>query len=124
MSYRFRHPELHQEEDDVPRWKVVCALAVVAVVSGVLILWARAIVDERFAALRPSGVFPEQWLGPRHMVARVRQDLFTERRPDGTLLAAQRRVLESYGWVDPARGLVRIPIDAAIDLVVQGGETP
>jgi hypothetical protein len=123
MSYRFRHPELHQEEDDVPRWKVLAALAVVMIVSAVLVLWARALVEARAAALRPSGVFPEQWLGPRHLVARVREDLFTERRPDRTVLARQRRELGSYGWVDPARGLVRIPIDAAIDLIARG-ETP
>lgn len=120
MSYRFRHPELHQEEDDVPRWKVVSALVVVAIISAVLILWARALVDGRAAALRPSGVFPEQWLGPRHLVARVRQDLFTERRPDQTWMAQQRRELGSYGWVDHERGLVRIPIEEAIELVARG----
>jgi peptidoglycan/LPS O-acetylase OafA/YrhL len=120
MSYRYRRPELHQEEDDVPRWKVVVALSLVAVISAVLVLWARALVDGRAAALRPSGVFPEQWLGPRHLVARVRQDLFTERRPGETLIARQRRELESYGWADHGRGLVRIPIETAIELVARG----
>ena len=30
---------------------------------------------------------------------------------------------EGYGWVDQASGVVRIPIDHAIDLVVERGET-
>ncbi len=36
---------------------------------------------------------------------------------------AQRRRLESYGWVDRARGLVHIPIDRAMDLAL-GGALP
>ncbi len=34
-------------------------------------------------------------------------------------LAAQRRVLDSYGWVDAARGIVHIPIDEAMRLRVR-----
>jgi hypothetical protein len=33
--------------------------------------------------------------------------------------AAQRHRLQSYGWVDREHGLVRIPIDVAIDLEVE-----
>ena len=28
-------------------------------------------------------------------------------------------ILNSYGWVDPAKDIVRIPIDQAIDMVAQ-----
>jgi hypothetical protein len=30
-------------------------------------------------------------------------------------------ILNNYGWVDPANGIVRIPIDRAIDIVAQKG---
>ena len=30
-------------------------------------------------------------------------------------------ILNSYGWVDPKKGIVRIPIDQAIDIVAQKG---
>ena len=30
-------------------------------------------------------------------------------------------MLHSYGWVDSAKGIVRIPIDQAIDIVSQKG---
>jgi hypothetical protein len=33
----------------------------------------------------------------------------------------QRRALERYGWVDRGRGVARIPIDRAMDLVADGG---
>jgi hypothetical protein len=38
------------------------------------------------------------------------------------LLAAQRRTLATYSWVDPAREVVRIPIDRAMQLVLARGE--
>ncbi len=30
-------------------------------------------------------------------------------------------VIQSYGWVDPDKGIVRIPVDRAMDLVAKEG---
>ena len=38
------------------------------------------------------------------------------------LLAAQRRTLSTYGWVDPVGQIIRIPIDRAMQLVIARGE--
>jgi hypothetical protein len=35
--------------------------------------------------------------------------------------AAEDKVLHNYAWLDQANGIVRIPIDHAIDLVAQRG---
>jgi hypothetical protein len=35
--------------------------------------------------------------------------------------AAEEQILKGYGWVDQAHGVVRIPIDRAIDLLAQRG---
>ena len=120
MTYRVQHPELHQEDDEVPRWKVLMSIAATLVISGTLIAATVSLVRGSVRELRPSGIFPERWLGPRHMVARVRQDLFTERRRGETQGARDRRLLASYGWVDRARGVVRIPIEEAMDRVARG----
>jgi hypothetical protein len=37
------------------------------------------------------------------------------------LRATEDAILSSYGWVDRQKGIVRIPIDRAIDLVLQRG---
>jgi hypothetical protein len=37
------------------------------------------------------------------------------------LRAEEDAVLHGYGWVDPARGVAYIPIDRAVDLVLQQG---
>ncbi len=35
--------------------------------------------------------------------------------------AGEDEVLHSYGWVDPAKGVVRIPVDRAMELVAKEG---
>ncbi len=37
------------------------------------------------------------------------------------MLAAENAILNGYGWVDPNKGTVRIPIDLAIDMVAKKG---
>lgn len=37
---------------------------------------------------------------------------------------AETRQLESYGWVDRTRGVVKIPIERAMDLIAQRGLPP
>ncbi len=44
-----------------------------------------------------------------------------ERGQLGSLLLNQDNILYSYGWVDERAGIVRIPIDRAMDLLVQRG---
>jgi hypothetical protein len=38
-----------------------------------------------------------------------------------TYLNAQQQLLNSYGWVDRGNGIVRIPVDRAMDLILQRG---
>jgi hypothetical protein len=120
MTYRFRHPDLHQEPDRVPVWKFMVALAVVLVVSAVTVVWAVDMTEAQARGLRPSGFFSEKFLGPRRPVARVREDLFEERPPRLTVEARDRADLETYGWVDEERGVIRIPIARAMELFVAG----
>jgi hypothetical protein len=35
--------------------------------------------------------------------------------------ALEQKTLETYGWVDKANGIVRIPMDRAIDLIAERG---
>jgi hypothetical protein len=38
-----------------------------------------------------------------------------------SLRAEEDQALKTYGWIDPDRGLVRVPIDRVIDLLAQKG---
>jgi hypothetical protein len=120
MTYRFRNPELYQEDDRVPVVPIVVGALVTLVISAALTVWAVSATFANEADLRPSRVFPEKWIGLRSTVSRVRQDLFGERRRPG-LVATERAALERYGWVDRGAGIVHIPIDRAIDLLLTQG---
>jgi hypothetical protein len=56
---------------------------------------------------------PEQFPSPRVQTGQA------EQRQD--LLAAQRQQLTGYAWADPDKTLVRIPIERAMDIIVQRG---
>ena len=61
------------------------------------------------ATVDPTKVFPQP-------------QLQTHPIPDlGTVRAAEDQVLNSYGWVDQQKGIVRIPISQAMDELVQKG---
>src|SRR6201987_871393 len=46
---------------------------------------------------------------------------YSERAPFRDILAKQDRTLESYDWVDQQNGVVRIPIERAMDLIAERG---
>jgi hypothetical protein len=70
---------------------------------------ARTVFTEYPLAARESRVPPE----PR-LQTNPRQDL-------SDLRAREDQLLNSYGWVDKNAGVVRIPIDRAMQLVVERG---
>jgi hypothetical protein len=111
------HPQVPRQEDMLAR-PLILRIMLVTVTLGIslcivayLVLWGR----ER--ELRPSMQFPERDLPAPHTVAGVRQAPFAlaHRRP--TVFDQQRAALSSYQWVDRSRGLVRIPVERAMDLV-------
>jgi hypothetical protein len=64
----------------------------------------------------PLATTRETFTGPRLL---VNQKLDME-----TFRASEDTLLNNYGWVDRNRGVVRIPIDRAIDLLAQQGMAP
>ena len=61
------------------------------------------------AASEPAKAFPQPQLQQSEVL-----DLKAVR-------AAEDQVLNGYAWVDPEKGVVRIPIDRAMDLLVERG---
>lgn len=112
-----QHPEFEEEEDLLPVaaiLKVVVGVVVVAI-ALCLIAWAFLAIDE--SHLRPSHQFPEEHLGAPHRVAGLHQQPFEVIHPGIDLDARKRRELGEFGWVDRAHGVVRIPLDRALDWV-------
>jgi type III secretory pathway lipoprotein EscJ len=84
---------------------LLASLAIV--VLGVLWLFPLPGTDR--AMNTPLPLYPE----PR-LQASPRQEM-------QRFLAAERQQLTTYGWIDKANGIVRIPIDVAMDKVARSG---
>lgn len=114
-----RHDEVTFMEDIVPHVFVLRIVAWTVIIAVSLCVVAYLLLRLRESQLRPSMAFPEQHLGPPHVVAEVRQAPFEVGRPVPELKERQRVLLHSYGWVDRPHGVIRIPVDRAIDLLLQ-----
>jgi hypothetical protein len=88
-------------------WAALASIALMlAAIWGLNAVYEWRVPDRTFQP-------PEQFPSPRVQTHQA------EQRQD--LLAAQRRQLTGYAWVDPAKTLVRIPIERAMDIIAQRG---
>ena len=113
-------PGAGHEETDINVWAVgkfaVALLLVTVTVLFVLFGLFRYLLSReggppagrsQVAASEPAKAFPQPQLQETEVL-----DLKTIR-------AAEDRVLNSYAWMDAEKGVVRIPISRAIDLLVE-----
>jgi hypothetical protein len=109
MSERVRvRDDVRLAEDRVAGARVLAALAVSAVVTVGCVFWAWLEVRD-VRAHAPSGGAPEVILTTP--IAADRAGLQNNERA--------RDALDRYAWVDRDRGVARIPIDRAIDIVTR-----
>lgn len=118
-------PGIGHERTDVSIRPIVVAgigLTVVLILVAALMLGLYGALATRAARLSPppnplaAAVGPRLPPEPRLQVRPIR-DL-------DELHAAERQILDHYGWVDRSAGIVRIPIARAIDLLASGTATP
>ncbi len=106
-----------QEEDLLPRARVlvVGAAGVAATALGTLIAWLLGSMwaEDLGSRLAHQG----QGALPPGEVSHVRTELFDP--PLHPPPAAAPSSPDGYGWIDRRAGVVRIPIDRAIDLEVE-----
>ena len=115
-------PGVHHEEKDVNVWavgKFAIALVLICIAALFLLFGLFRYFQAREAALQPP---------PRGGVnVDARRLPPSPRLQDAPILDlkqmrdAEDQILGSYGWVDRQGGIVRIPIDRAIDLLAQRG---
>lgn len=132
-----------QEEDRVPGKGVLAAVAGLVAATAIGVVAAYFITEHRShelaRALGPglyieSAPRPAPWpaggelSGPApgplpgqvpEQVNYLEQVLFEDRAPGLEERAMAHTLLRSYGWVDRGAGLVRIPIERAIELYLQ-----
>jgi len=110
------------EQRDISIGGVVLFAA--GLVVALIVVHFFATATFRHLALQPSKYPPpsslpaarEGFTGPRLL---VNQDLDMEK-----LRASEDALLNNYDWVDRKNGIVRIPIDRAMELLVRQGAPP
>lgn len=109
------------EPDRIPRRPIIEGAVVTVIVTSACVLATWWIGDCGAVSLRAPHT-AVQGSAPTQVNA-VEAELFDELTSGELDRLARRRRLESYGWVDPDRGIVHVPIELAIEryLVEEGG---
>ena len=116
------NPGVHHETTDVNISAIILS-GVALMVSAVLISFVVWVLFKYFESREARRLAPEYPLAATQEI-RVPPEprLQTNPREDlQDLRAQENQILNSYGWIDKNTGVVRIPIDEAMKLVVQRG---
>ncbi len=114
--------EFDRELDTRAVWTFAGGLLAVMVVVGAL-MWGMLVLlkdraKEEDPAPSPIAEANQERLPPE---PRLQSDPTLDMT---TLRAGEDAILKTYGWVDRGAGIGRLPIDRAIDLIVQTGLSP
>lgn len=96
---------------------VAITLACLGATAGVITYFASS------AAKAQAPLTPMSTLGKQELPAEPRL-LTTEPQTLAEFRAAEKKQLETYGWVDRGSGVVRIPVERAMALVAREGLPP
>jgi hypothetical protein len=111
-------PELRHERTDADVWavsKFAIALLLLCITSLALVFGLFRYFESKYGGVLPRAT---QSLGlDARKLPPAPQLEITEREDLEAQRAAERQILSSNGWVDREHGIVRIPIDRAIDLL-------
>src|SRR5262245_47970201 len=120
-AHRARSPHVHHETSDA-NIRAVFGFGIGLTITTLFIGAAVWLLFQYFTARQARPTFTEYPLAvdqPRlppepRLQTNPRQDLLD-------LRAREDQVLNSYSWVDKNTGVVRIPIDRAMELIVERG---
>lgn len=120
MSAEKKNPTVRQQRDPMAPWAVYGygAFLAILLISGFIVAWA----TKRGTPVRMgyrSDDFPVQQV-PRE-VQTIDMTLFGVDLPAPGNWHSKRVELSKYEWADPSHKTVRIPIERAMDLLVQRG---
>lgn len=111
-------PNLQQEEDILPPRLIVYVIFAAVGFALLIVVTATGIWQSDIHKLRPSGQFSEMWLGPIVERSNVYEELFGAAGPGQMQVHEARVSLEKFVWVDREKGIVRVPMDKAIQMYV------
>jgi hypothetical protein len=99
-------------------WLTTGLLLIIGIAALAMWFFGFGVRDRLVAEDPPPPVLPEARMPYRPPPPRLQVD---PRQQLLDLRAEEAQVLATYGWVDETRGLARVPIDRAMDLLVEQG---
>ena len=131
IKHRERNPELEFEHQDMSPSGVYAFLTGLAVAGIVIyfVLWGLYHYMDAYQRTHqpPQNPLVQTEADTRHVQPEAMQKFpqprleKNERTEINDFLLKEEQTLDSYGWVDEKAGVVRIPIDRAMQLIAQRG---
>jgi len=121
MSHEPSHSTEHlpppeaQADEHVASFKIVAVGVIALVVFGAATVWSARILDRTARTLSPAGPLPVGKEIGKPEIGIVDQTPFETTRGAEKYRGEALQRLNSYGWVDPQKGVIHVPIDKAID---------
>lgn len=111
---------MRHEPEGTPALLITAALLGTAFAGALLVVGAYLWLHALEGRVRPSRVFDEKSLHLRGRVSEVLQEPFDIPKARPKEREQQERGLDTFGWVDRRRRIVRIPIEEAMRLMAEG----
>ena len=121
MSHEPSHSTEHlpppeaQADEHIAGFKVVAVGVISLIVFGAATMWSARILDRTARTLSPAGPLPVGKEIGKPEIGIVDQTPFETTRGSEKYRREALQRLNSYGWVDPQKGVIHVPIDKAID---------
>ena len=121
MSHEPSHSTEHlpppeaQADEHVASFKIVAVGVIALLVFGAATVWSARILDRTARTLSPAGPLPVGKEIGKPEIGIVDQTPFETTRGAETYRREALQRLNSYGWVDPQKGVIHVPIEKAID---------
>lgn len=111
--------EPHQEADLVPSGPIIRVSIVSVLVGAIGVFFAGVLVVAATGSIAPQVAGPGGTRPAPHEIGEIEQTQIWGSERGISLREAQEQELQRWGWADRDHRVARIPIDEAMNLVVQ-----
>jgi hypothetical protein len=114
-----RQPPGDLEDKNLPYRKIVGVGVAAVVIFGLSIFWSTSLLHSAEKEMQPAGPPPLPKGVNQYEVGIVNQRMFSLDQRAAQKRLQQMTRLNTYGWLDRQAGVVHIPVDVAMDMLVQ-----
>jgi hypothetical protein len=107
------------EDKNLPYRKIVAVGLGSVVIFAVSIFWSTSLLRGAEKEMQPAGPAPLPPGVNQYEVGIVNQRMFSLDQRAAQKRLQQMNRLNTYGWLDRQAGVVHIPVDVAMDMLVQ-----